>query len=140
MGNSIDWQATAIQRLRDLEVNVFNPRRIVAPEQKLIADQINWELDSIAGCEFIFMHLAANTISPISLLELGLLLGGLRKHKTIIISCDPCYTRKDNVIVTLAHSVFGNPGNQDIHFTHSFEGGLIKLKEKIKIGVQNLNF
>ena len=140
MGNSEDWQAKAIRRLRDLPINIFNPRRVVAPDEELISSQINWELDSIARCEFIFMHLAANTISPISLYELGLLQGNNRigqKSKTIVVACDPLYTRKTNVKVTLAHEYFKN---NDIMFTHSFEGGLIEIRKKLNDCLQYRNF
>ena len=140
MGNSIDWQATAIRRLRDLNVNIYNPRRVVAPDEALITEQINWELDSIAKSEFIFMHLAADTISPISLYELGLLQGNKRfgqPSKSIVIACDPRYTRTANVKVTLAHEYFKS---QDIYFTHSFEGGLLEMKKRIKSCLQHQDF
>lgn len=140
MGNSPDWQAKAIRRLQDLDVCIYNPRRVVAPDEALIADQINWELNSIAKCEFIFMHLAANTISPISLYELGLLQGNNRvgqRSKHIVIACDPQYTRVANVKVTLAHEYFKSP---DIYFTHSFEGGLIEMRKRIKSCLQYKNY
>ena len=140
MGNSIDWQANAVQRLKDLPVNIFNPRRIVPPNEDLIAEQINWELDSIARSDFIFMHLVAGSVSPISLYELGLLQGNNqigKKGKTIVVACDPLYTRKANVIVTLAHKYFGN---EDIYFTHSFEGGIIEIRKRINSCLQYQNF
>lgn len=133
MGNSIDWQAKAIRRLRDLPINIYNPRRIVAPDENLITEQINWELDSIAKCEFIFMHLAKDTISPISLYELGMLQCRDGNSKSIVVACDPQYTRKTNVKVTLQHHFFGNP---NIHFTHSFEGGLIEIRKRMNDRLQ----
>ena len=129
MGNSVDWQAKAERRLADLEVNVFNPRRVVAPEDDRIVQQITWELDRINFSQFIFMYLAANTVSPISLYELGLLQGGHAAGKTVILCCDHGYTRKNNVMVTTSHELFKHP---NIQVTHSFEGGLLKLKEAIK--------
>lgn len=129
MGNSVDWQAKAIQRLRDMPINIFNPRRVVAPDQKLIAEQINWELNSIAACRFIFMYLAGGSVSPISLYELGLLQGGQIAGKHVVLCCDPEYTRKDNVLVTTSHPIFANP---NIYLSHSFEGSLLKLKELIR--------
>jgi len=140
MGNSIDWQAKAIRRLQDLPIDIYNPRRVVAPDEDLITEQITWELNSIEKSEFIFMHLAANTVSPISLYELGLLQGNNRIgqiSKTIVVACDPLYTRKTNVQVTLAHKYFGN---DDIYFTHSFEGGLIELRKRINSCLQYKDF
>ena len=140
MGNSPDWQARAVRRLQDLDVSIYNPRRVVAPDEDLIAAQITWELNSIAKCQFIFMHFAANTVSPISLYELGLLQGNHRigqKRKSIVVACDPLYSRVKNVKVTLTHPHFKN---QDIHFTHSFERGLIEMRKQINASLQFKNF
>lgn len=128
MGNSVDWQAKAIRRLQGMPINIFNPRRVVPPDEKLIAEQINWELDSIASCRFIYMYLAGCSISPISLYELGLLQGSKAVGRHVVLCCDPEYTRKDNVLVTTSHPFFANP---NIYLTHSFEGSLLKLKELI---------
>lgn len=137
MGNSPDWQAKAIRRLRDLDISIYNPRRVVAPDEALIEEQINWELDSIAKCRFIFMHLVADSISPISLYELGLLQGDPVSSKVIVVACDPKYTRIQNVKVTLAHEWFKR---QNIYFTHSFEGGLIYLRKSVKDSLQYKNY
>ena len=137
MGNSPDWQAKAIRRLRDLDISIYNPRRVVAPDEALIADQINWELNSITKCHFIFMHLAADTISPISLYELGLLQGNPMSTKQIVVACDPKYTRAQNVKVTLAHESFKS---YNVYFTHSFEGGLLEMKKKLKGSLQYKNY
>ena len=137
MGNSPDWQAKAIRRLQDLDVSIYNPRRVVAPEEGLVTEQIKWELRSIAKCEFVFFHFCADTISPISLYELGLLQGNPLSTKKVVISCDPKYLRTTNIKVTLGDEYFGNP---NIHFTHSFEGGLIEIRKKIKASLQYKNF
>ena len=129
MGNSVDWQEIAIRRLRTLPINIFNPRRVVAPDEDKITDQINWELDHIASSKFIYMFLAGKSVSPISLYELGLLQGGLAADKTVVLCCDTEYTRKMNVKVTTTHPAFSHP---NIYFTHSFEGSLLRMKNEIK--------
>lgn len=129
MGDSIDWQAAVTRQLLDLPINIFNPRRVVAPEDDLIVEQITWELDSIARCQIIFMFLAADTISPISLYELGLLQGGLAENKQVILCCDPGYTRKNNVVTTTSHPLYHNP---NIFCTHSLSEAIDKLKSTIE--------
>lgn len=129
MGNSTNWQEIAVRRLRTLPINIFNPRRVVAPDEDKIAEQINWELDHIASSKFIYMFLAGKSVSPISLYELGLLQGGFAADKTVVLCCDPEYTRKMNVKVTTTHPAFIHP---NIYFTHSFEGSLLRMKEEIK--------
>lgn len=54
MGNSVDWQAKAIRRLQDMPINIFNPRRVVPPDEKLIAEQINGSLTTS-------LHVASST-------------------------------------------------------------------------------
>lgn len=129
MGNSIDWQAIAIRRLRELPINIYNPRRVVPPDEALISEQITWELDRISASQFIYMYLAGNSVSPISLYELGLLQGGQAQGKTVVLCCDPEYTRKMNVLVTTKHPMFSNP---NIYVTHSFEGSLLRMKQELK--------
>lgn len=128
MGNSEDWQADAIHKLKNLDVAIFNPRRVLAPEDKEIANQISWELNSIDRCDFIFMFLAPFTISPISLYELGLLQGGKADNKKVILCCHPQYSRKTNIEVTINHLAYANP---NIHLSYSFESSILKLKKLI---------
>lgn len=105
MGNSRDWQAYVIEQLQDCSLNIFNPRREENPVVKgktEIKYQIKWELKHIRHSDVVLMHFEKNTISPISLLELGLLLGEQRltSSDNLLVSCDPEYSRRDNVLLT----------------------------------------
>lgn len=108
MGNSPDWQAEVIQEIKDYNIVIFNPRRVLPPEgEEEIVKQINWELDGLQTSRTIYMHLCANTISPISLYELGLL-QGQQSSRHIIVYCDKEYTRKLNVLTTTSHLYWQN--------------------------------
>ena len=114
MGNSEDWQSEILKQLADEAgqdgLGVFNPRRVVAPENQLeVNRQINWELDSLDKSSIVFVYLAKNSISPISLYELGNLQGGKADNKSVIVYCDPEYTCLANVIATTSHPKFHNP-------------------------------
>ena len=114
MGNSEDWQAKIIKNimLSDVDnVNIFNPRRVIFDQNdsEEIELQINWELDRISNADVIFMNLCANTISPISLLEIGLIISLIKqigKEITFIIHVEYGYSRTQNVLTTLSHHAF----------------------------------
>lgn len=130
MGNSEDWQAKVSDELKEFDINVFNPRRVVPPaETNEIIEQINWELESINLCNVIYMHLSANSISPISLFELGLL-HNKALSKRVIIYCDPDYTRKLNVWTTVNHSLYKSP---NISLYSDYEDSLNALKQHLKM-------
>lgn len=77
MDKAVNWQKTCEEKLKGY--NTFNPRRaswdnswkqeITNPEFK---KQVDWELDSMEEADIIIMYLGSETLSPISLLELGL--------------------------------------------------------------------
>ena len=72
MGKAEDWQSKMVESLSEFNCQVFNPRRVLPPtDTQDIKIQINWELDHLQLADIVFMQLCAFTISPISLLELG---------------------------------------------------------------------
>jgi hypothetical protein len=102
LGMAEDWQGTIVDRLRDLDIVVFNPRRAIwAPgtslesEPEEIRRQINWELDAIGRSDLMAFYFAPGTKSPISLLELGL----ITRQKQAIVCCPQGFWRKTNVDV-----------------------------------------
>jgi hypothetical protein len=101
MGNAENWQDTVIDALKEYNyIDILNPRRtdwdsswdqsIDNPQFK---EQVNWELDRLEDADYIFMYFQPKTISPISLLELGM----FAAHKTMIVVCPEGYFRKGNV-------------------------------------------
>ncbi len=131
MGNSEDWQSKVVDLLSVYPIGVFNPRRIIPPLEKFeIIEQINWELNSINFCNIIFMYLAKETISPISLYELGLLQGFHANNKKVVLYCEAGYLRDLNVLVTTDHPLYKN---QNIELFDDFDLAFHRLIEHVSI-------
>lgn len=104
-GAARNWQDQVISLLASYHVNVFNPRRRSwdptwkqdFSEPELVA-QINWELDQLDRASIVFFYFQGDTLSPVSLLELGLV--AKMEHKTTIVVCEDAFWRKANVIIT----------------------------------------
>lgn len=100
MGRAIDWQAEMSEFFKSKDVGVFNPRRDdwdSTWEQKFenpqFYQQVNWELDALERCNMILLYLVPETMSPISLMELGI--HSSSKHLYVV--CPDGFWRKGNV-------------------------------------------
>lgn len=101
MGNSNDWQADFVKGLGDLEVTVLNPRRkdwdssweqsINNPKFK---QQVTWEMDGLENCDIAVFNFEKNSVSIISMLELGKFSG---PDRHVFVHCPDGYMRKGNV-------------------------------------------
>ena len=107
-GNSVDWQSNVEDILKDKDILILNPRRddwdssleqsIDNPE---FMEQVTWELNGLTNTDIILMYFAPGSISPITLLELG-----LHVHNDPVIVCPEGFWRKGNVdIVASLHGV-----------------------------------
>jgi hypothetical protein len=99
MGKSIDWQSDLSEVLSEYPITIFNPRRTdwdSSWEQSIknpqFNYQVNWELDKLNQSDIIFMNLLPESLSPISLLELG-----LHANDKLIVCCPQGFWRKGNV-------------------------------------------
>lgn len=101
MGKADNWQALVEEFFKD-EPNVvlFNPRRDdwdSSWEQSInnaqFYTQVTWELDHLEKVDVIIMHFVPDTMSPISLLELGL----YADSGKLLVSCPDGFWRKGNV-------------------------------------------
>ena len=107
-GLAIDWQKQVIEAFNEVPVILLNPRRpdwdatwAQDPVGGPFRDQVLWELSSIAKADVVFFYFASGTISPISLMELGLVIGGMTDgDKKIIVCCPPDFHRYGNVKIT----------------------------------------
>jgi hypothetical protein len=111
MGKAEDWQKNVVSSLEDYAVTILNPRRdnwdstwlqsIDSPQFK---EQVEWELSGIEQVTDVIMYFAPGTLSPISLLELGLILGrtgdDLYKTQKIWVCCPHGFYRKGNIDIT----------------------------------------
>lgn len=106
-----DWQLDVAKELDSFLVNIYNPRRKnwdsswkCEKENSEFNEQVKWELDNIDKADIVCFYFAENSMSPITLLELGLCIGRNRmsyNKQKIIVYCDPSYLRKGNVEITL---------------------------------------
>jgi len=105
MGAAEDWQSKVTWDVRDFRDKVIfmNPRRpdwdntwqqsITDPNFK---EQVNWELDMLASSDMVVFYFDPNTLSPISLLELGLYAATKKK---VLVCCPKGYWRRGNIEV-----------------------------------------
>ena len=127
-GMAEDWQSPVVDRLRDLDVVVFNPRRAtwtpgtsLESEPEELRRQISWELDAIERSDLMAFYFAPGTKSPISLLELGL----IARRKQAIVCCPHGFWRKTNVDVTCQRF--------EIQQVSSLEDLVNEIKEKVRL-------
>lgn len=110
MGKAEEWQNEVInlfherQPLLKTNLAIFNPRRKewnASWEQKyenpVLSQQINWELRGLSWADIVYFYFAPNTISPISLLELG------KFYEKAIVFCNDDYSREANVNIFCEH-------------------------------------
>ncbi len=106
-GNSDDWQTDAANRVHALGLNidVYNPRRdewdpTLGLEEVVV--QIQWELERLTNSNFVLLYFADESVSPISLLELGMILEQTTKNpnKQLFVVCNKQFWRHTNVVVT----------------------------------------
>lgn len=101
-GRAEEWQVRFVRKMKErfdsnkeLDLVILNPRRRYLPsEPSELENQIQWELDGLASSDFIAMYFDPKTISPITLLELGLF-----ATEKIFVCCTPEYYRYQNIKV-----------------------------------------
>lgn len=101
-GTADEWQSYVIHQLQDTDWTILNPRRLnwdASWEQSIdnpfFCEQVEWELTALEYASMVLMYFAPNTLSPISLLELGRLSGHTANHVTVV--CPTGFWRKGNV-------------------------------------------
>lgn len=98
-GDSIDWQKKLIEKFKDTDFKIYNPRRKnwnKSASKEELEYQIKWEQEHLDNANLIVMVLSDNSKSPISLLELGL----YATSKKILVFCTDKFYRFDNVRLT----------------------------------------
>lgn len=112
LGGSIEqgkaelWQDTLTEKLKDFDIRILNPRRedYDAGQKQSIdnpyfKEQVTWELDGLDRSDLIVMYLQPDTLSPISMMEIGLYINTLDWNKHMIICCPEGFWRKGNIEV-----------------------------------------
>lgn len=128
MGKAENWQEKLtndlISKLPE-DVKIINPRRDYwdsSWEQSInnekFKEQVEWELYSQECCDIVIYYFAKNTMSPITLLELGAFIN----KKNIVVYVDPEYQRRGNV------EIFCKRYGLDYYLTYEdFKNKLIEI-------------
>jgi hypothetical protein len=82
-------------------ITVYSPRRAEEWSFELENEQAAWDTSMLAMVDYVVLHLTGETISPVSLLELGIFL----THPKLHLSIDDSYTRKH--VVELYYTYYG---------------------------------
>lgn len=108
MGKAEMWQDRVAEALSDLFVLLLNPRRdnwdsswkqdITEPNFK---EQVDWELKGIEEADTVVLYFDPATMSPITLLELGLAVT-IEGVAHVLVCCPPGYWRRGNVQIVCA--------------------------------------
>jgi hypothetical protein len=91
-----DWQSYVVDKLKDKEVTLYNPRRKNFPmdDPTASAGQIKWEYERLRKADVNTFWFCKETLCPIVLFELG---SALEREKKIILGMDPDYGRRQDV-------------------------------------------
>lgn len=100
MGKAKDWQTDMTNFFTGQNIGVYNPRRpdwdsswVQDYDNPQFNQQVNWELNALEKAEIVLLNLEPETLSPISLLELGRF-----SHKEIIyVVCPKGFWKKGNI-------------------------------------------
>lgn len=99
MDRAVNWQKICEEKLSEKYL-IFNPRRdawdaswVQTIENPKFKEQVEWELNALEKADKIIMFFAANTQSPISLLEFGL----YAKSKKMYVVVENDFYRKGNI-------------------------------------------
>jgi hypothetical protein len=105
-GSADNWQQDLSEFFDKLGYDVYNPRRDAwdsSWEQSVnnpqFVEQVSWELEHLNKAEIILFYFQPGTLSPISLLELGLHARVIdhRRNIKVYVVCPEGFWRKGNV-------------------------------------------
>ena len=99
-GAAEEWQIEVQEQLEDYDIVMFNPRRDywdnklkATTDNPIFVDQVKWELDAMEQSSYILMNFQENSLSPVTLLELGLYVDTYK----LIVCCPKNFWRSGNV-------------------------------------------
>lgn len=104
---AVDWQKRVRSQLGNLEYTLYNPRRAIwdaswGEDDPRFIEQVKWELAAMKIADIILMHFEPGTMSPITLLELGLYAASGKLY----VSCPTGFWRRGNVrIICEEHGI-----------------------------------
>ncbi|KAJ4408080.1 hypothetical protein N0V91_003428 [Didymella pomorum] len=100
MGKAVQWQKQMAATLQDLPVTLCNPRRgawdpnvTKSAKDAAFKQQVVWELTALEKATIIIFFFDANTVSPVTMMELGL----WASSGKVIVCCDSRFWRAGNI-------------------------------------------
>ncbi|KAJ4340518.1 hypothetical protein N0V87_002503 [Didymella glomerata] len=100
MGKAVQWQRQMAATLQDLPVTLCNPRRgawdpnvTKSAKDAAFKQQVVWELTALENATIIIFFFDANTVSPVTMMELGL----WASSGKVIVCCDSRFWRAGNI-------------------------------------------
>ena len=101
-----DWQSELIERLRDTDLTLLNPRRDDYPahDPNALREQIGWEHRYLHAARAVSFWFVAETLCPITLYELGCWANWRDERgtpKPILVGAHPDYARRTDLFVQL---------------------------------------
>lgn len=100
MGKAVQWQKQMAATLQDLPVTLCNPRRgawdpnvTKSAKDAAFKQQVVWELTALENASIIVFFFDANTVSPVTMMELGL----WASSGKVIVCCDSRFWRAGNI-------------------------------------------
>ena len=128
MGKAEDWQSKVTNALKDMpNLMILNPRRDdwdSSWEQSIhnaqFREQVEWELEALEAATHIIIYFQPGTMSPISLLELGLFISS-----NLYVCCPPGFWRKGNVDIVVEKYAINRMVYEDLDIL------LVALKEDL---------
>lgn len=107
MGTAEDWQSRIGPVIsHELGFHVLDPRRPdcdasweQSADNFTFAQQVTWEATGLEVADYVIFNFLPDTKSPITLLELGYVLGarGGNAKNQVVVNCPPGFWRKGNV-------------------------------------------
>lgn len=99
------WQSAVVTALSNApHLMILNPRRddwdsnwVQSIDNPQFNKQVQWELDGLEDSDLVLFYFDPATKSPITMLELGLILGDSGSARDIFVVCPDGYHRKGNV-------------------------------------------
>ena len=137
ISNCPNWQSEVIklvEHLEDNELTIVNPRQqdYLFSDVEVARKQIEWEYEYLHKVNCVAFWFPKETICPITLFELGYLLGWRSRSAAprVLIGCHPEYSRKFDIEVQVGL-------REDIQIVNSIEE---LSREIIKFSEQRMRF
>ncbi len=106
MGRAEDWQTEFCDHFSHYDINILNPRRddwdtswVQSIDNPQFRFQVDWELKGLEMSDLILMYLQPSTISPVSMLELGL----YANSGKMVVCCPDGFGRRGNIDIVCEH-------------------------------------